>query len=116
PWRVKFSKQDASRYDYWKRMEFTKEEWLGLKAHADERGLKFISSPFSTEAVELLAEVGVWAWKIASGELTNKPMFEAMAATGLPFILSSGMSDWKEIDACVDMIRSKGLDLTLMQC
>src|SRR5436309_3983544 len=46
PWRVKFSLQDKSRYDYWKRMEFTEEQWLGLKKHADDRGLKFLSSPF----------------------------------------------------------------------
>src|SRR5215813_7860564 len=54
PWRVKFSRQDATRYDYWKRMEFTEEQWRGLKEHAVQRGLKFLSSPFSVEAVELL--------------------------------------------------------------
>src|SRR3954467_15762409 len=48
--RVRFSRQDSSRYDYWRRMEFTEEQWIGLKAHADERGLVFLSSPFSTEA------------------------------------------------------------------
>src|SRR5216684_4034609 len=69
PWRVKFSKQDASRYDYWKRMEFSEEQWHGLKRHADEKRLLFLSSPFSLEAVELLARVGVPAWKIASGEV-----------------------------------------------
>src|SRR5258707_5988881 len=47
PWRVKFSKQDATRYDYWRRMEFTEEQWHGLKKHADDRGLLFLSSPFS---------------------------------------------------------------------
>src|SRR3546814_1293430 len=40
PWRTPFSKQDATRYDYWKRMEFTEEQWHGLKLHADERGLR----------------------------------------------------------------------------
>ena len=69
PWRVKFSPQDATRYDYWKRMEFTEKQWHGLKKHADERGLKFLSSPFSVEAVELLTRVGVAAWKVASGEV-----------------------------------------------
>src|SRR5215813_7641486 len=64
PWRVKFSRQDETRYDYWKRMEFTEAQWTGLKAHADERGLLFLSSPFSVEAVDLLARVGVAAWKI----------------------------------------------------
>ena|GEM_PF-6220873 len=46
PWRVKFCQQDATRYESWKRMEFTKAQWCGLKKHAEERGLKFLSSPF----------------------------------------------------------------------
>src|SRR2546425_13284069 len=47
PWRVKFSYQDETRYDYWKRMEFTETQWLELQKHADERKLIFLSSPFS---------------------------------------------------------------------
>ncbi len=116
PWRVKFSPQDETRYDYWKRMEFTEAQWHGLKAHADERSLEFLSSPFSFEAVELLARVGVAGWKIASGEVNNVPMFQRMAATGLPFFISTGMSPLAEIDAAVHLVRSKGLPLTLLQC
>lgn len=116
PWRVKFSSQDATRYDYWKRMEFTEEQWLGLKKHADEKGLKFLSSPFSVEAVELLTRVGVAAWKIASGEMSNTPMFERIVATKLPVILSSGMSSLSEIDTAVERVKAKGLPLTVLQC
>ena len=46
PWRVKFSKQDDTRYDYWKRMEFSESQWHGLKAHADERGRQIYLEPF----------------------------------------------------------------------
>src|SRR2546425_12900765 len=53
PFRVKFSRQDASRYEYWTRMEFTETQWQGLANHARERGLLFLSSPFSREAVDL---------------------------------------------------------------
>src|SRR6187455_3762265 len=53
PFRVAFSRQDASRYDYWKRMEFTESQWRELASHASDRGLVFLSSPFSVEAVEL---------------------------------------------------------------
>jgi N,N'-diacetyllegionaminate synthase len=116
PWRVKFSQQDATRYDYWKRMQFTEEQWCGLKRHADERGLKFLSSPFSVEAVELLTRVGVAAWKIASGEVGNTPMFESIVATGLPIILSSGMSSLREIDAAVERVKAKKLAITVVQC
>jgi N-acetylneuraminate synthase len=116
PWRVKFSRQDSSRYEYWKRMEFTEEQWAGLKKHSDDRGLKFLSSPFSIEAVDLLTRVGVAAWKIASGELSNAVMFERMAETGLPIILSSGMSPLDEIDAVVASVKQRGLPLTVLQC
>jgi N,N'-diacetyllegionaminate synthase len=115
PWRVKFSRQDATRYDYWKRMEFTEEQWHGLRKHADERGLEFLSSPFSVEAVELLTRVGVAAWKVASGEVSNLPMFERMAATGLPVLLSTGMSPLKEIDAAVELVKQRDLALVVLQ-
>jgi len=116
PWRVKFSLQDATRYGYWKRMEFTEEQWHGLKRHSEERGLKFLSSPFSIDAVELLTRVGVVAWKIASGEVSNAPMFERMAASGLPILLSTGMSPLSEIDAAVERVKSCRAPLTVLQC
>ena len=116
PWRVKFSVQDSSRFEYWKRMEFSEEQWHGLKRHADERKLSFISSPFSSEAVELLTRVGVQAWKVASGEVTNEPMFDRMASTGLPILLSTGMSTMDEIDQAVERIQRAGLNLTVLQC
>jgi N-acetylneuraminate synthase len=116
PWRVKFSQQDTTRYDYWKRMEFTEEQWRGLKSHAEERGLRFLSSPFSVEAVELLTRVGVAAWKVASGEVGNTPMFKRMGATGLPIMLSTGMSPMNEIDAAVKHVKFHGSPLTVLQC
>lgn len=116
PWRVKFSPQDVTRYDYWKRMEFTEEQWGGLKEHAVDRGLVFLSSPFSIEAVELLRRVGIAAWKIASGEVTNGPMFRRIAETGLPILLSTGMSSLHEIDTAVEHVKSKGLPLVVLQC
>jgi len=116
PWRVKFSLQDATRFDYWKRMEFTEAQWNGLKRHADECGLIFLSSPFSFEAVDLLTRVGVSAWKVPSGETANMPMLDRMLATGLPVILSTGMSPLGEIDSAVEQIRSRKVPLAVLQC
>src|SRR3954467_2368909 len=59
PWRVKFSQQDDTRYEYWKRMEFTEEQWRGLSDHAEEQGIMFLSSAFSAEAVDLLDRLGM---------------------------------------------------------
>ncbi len=115
PFRVQFSKQDASRYDYWKRMEFTRPQWAGLAAHAKEKGLVFLSSAFSMPAVELLEALGVPAWKVGAGEVTNHPMLRRMAQTG-PVILSSGMSKWSELDAAVETIRAAGAEVAVLQC
>ena len=116
PWRVQFSKQDATRYEYWKRMEFTEEQWRGLKEHADSRNLMFLSSPFSIEAVNLLERIGVPAWKVASGEVGNVAMLSRMISTGLPIMLSSGMSSIEELDRSVELIRRSSCELTLFQC
>ncbi len=116
PWRVKFSYQDATRYDYWKRMEFTEAQWRELKQHADERNLLFLSSPFSLEAVDMLQRIGIPAWKVASGEISNVPMLEKMLATGLPIILSSGMSPFRELEARVRQVQEAGNDLAILQC
>ncbi len=116
PWRVKFSPQDDTRYAYWKRMEFTEEQWAGLRKHANERNLLFLSSPFSVEAVELLTRVGVAAWKVASGEVGTTRMLDRMADTRLPFILSTGMSSLSEIDNTVEHIRRFDLPFAVMQC
>lgn len=116
PWRTKFSYQDSTRYDYWKRMEFTEDQWFGLKRHADERGLIFLSSPFSSEAVDLLRRAGVTVWKVPSGETANTPMLDQILATGLPIILSTGISPLTEIDAAVKRIKAKGVPLAILQC
>ena len=92
PWRVRFSPRDETRYEYWKRMEFTEKEWLGLRKHALKVGVDFLSSPFSVEALELLERVEVMGWKVASGEVRNLALLNRMAATGLPVFLSTGMS------------------------
>ena len=116
PWRTPFSSQDKTRLDYWRRMEFTPGQWHELKAHADDAGLLFLSSPFSLEAVELLNKVGVAGWKVASGEITNFPMLREISASGQPVLLSTGMSDFSEIDAAADLIRAAGAPLAIFQC
>jgi N,N'-diacetyllegionaminate synthase len=112
--RVPFSKQDSSRYDYWRRMEFTEPQWLGLAEHARERGLVFLSSPFSDAAVDLLSRAGVPAWKVGSGEVTNLPFLSRLAATGKPLLLSTGLSSWADLDRAVAHVR--GAPLALFQC
>jgi N,N'-diacetyllegionaminate synthase len=116
PWRKRFSPQDETRYDYWKRMEFTEPQWRTLREHAAEKDLLFLSSPFSLEAVALLRRVRVAGWKVASGEIGNLELLDAMLAEPLPMILSTGMSDLAEIDRAVERIRKAGAPVAVLQC
>ena len=106
---------EEPRVEYFKRTSFNLGQWRRLKAYAEDYGVGFVSSPFSLEAVDVLEEVGVAFYKVASGEVTNLPLLERIAETGRPVVLSSGMSDWDELDRAVEALRDGG-DLTLMQC
>ena len=107
--RVKVFPQDATRFAYWERTAFNEDQWRGLKKHADERGIEFLSSPFSTAAVEMLRRIGVKAWKVGSGETNNTLLLEEIAKGREPVLLSTGMSYWEEIDAVVESMRSRGI-------
>jgi N-acetylneuraminate synthase len=115
PFRVKFSRQDRTRYEYWKRMEFSEEQWQGLADHARERGVLFLSSPFSVEAVDLLQRVGMPLWKIPSGETSNTLLLDRILDTGAPVLLSTGMSPIDEIDAAVRRVRDRGAAVGVFQ-
>lgn len=114
--RVPLTSQDATRYGYWQRMEFSEAQWTELAAHAVRRNVVFMSTAFSVEAVELLARVGVPAWKVGSAELGFHGMIGAMVAHRRPILLSTGMSTWGEIEATVEGLRAGGAEFGLFQC
>lgn len=116
PFRVNFSYEDKTRFDYWKRMEFSFEQWLEIKKHCDEVGLEFISSPFSIAAVGLLEKLDVKKYKIGSGEVTNYLMLDKIAKTGKDIILSSGMSNFNELDDVFKFLSAYNNKISVLQC
>lgn len=114
--RVNFTYEDQTRYDYWKRMEFTPEQWEGLKKHCEDKNVEFISSPFSNRAVDVLEQLGVKRYKIGSGEANNLLLLKKIGKTGKPIILSSGMSSLEELDKSIDFLKTYGNKLSLLQC
>lgn len=103
------------RFEYFRRTGFTSAQWKELRQACTANHVTFLSSPFSLEAVDLLEDIGVGAYKIPSGEVTNSPLLERVAVTGKPALLSSGMSSWQELDDAVAILR-RGGPLTIMQC
>lgn len=115
PFRVRFS-DDKTRFDYWKRMEFSLDEWKELKQHCDEVELEFMSSPFSNAAVDLLEEIGVKRYKVGSGEVNNFVLLEKISQTKKPVIISSGMSSYEELDATLQFLKKRNAEFSILQC
>ena len=114
--RISMSNQDKNRWEYWKRMEFSKDQWLELIKHAREKNLIFLSSPFSLEAVKLLSDLGIEAWKIGSGEVFNTPLLDLIIENGKPILLSTGLSSWEDIEKSVNYIKKSFREVALFQC
>jgi N,N'-diacetyllegionaminate synthase len=117
PFRINFSYEDATRQDYWHRMEFTADQWLEIKKHCESVGLEFLSTPTCVSALELLEKIGVNRYKIGSGDTTNSLLLHKVSETGKQIILSSGLSTYFEIDAAIDIVKNTGNNnIVIMQC
>ena len=110
--------KDETRKEYFERTSFTYDQWRELKRYSEEElKIDFFSSHFSLEAVDLLENVGMDTYKIASGEVNNIPLLEKVAKTGKRVLLSSGMSSWDELDEAVETLQTNGCkDLVVLQC
>lgn len=116
PWRKKISSQDTYRYDYWKRTEFSFGQWKEIAEHIKSRNMKFICSPFSVKAVKDLEKLGVDYYKIASGQVSDIPLLEAIQLTKKPVIISTGMSSIDETKKIYDKLKKTNNEIIIMQC
>jgi N-acetylneuraminate synthase/N,N'-diacetyllegionaminate synthase len=108
---------DETVFEMWKRWELPPEELKKLCDYARSMGLVFYASAFDRESVELLNELSVTVFKIASGEVTNLPLIKTVAEHKRPIIMSVGMASLGEIEEAVDAIRAAGNEeAALMHC
>lgn len=115
--RTNFSYEDVTRQDYWRRMEFTANQWLEIKKHCESVGLEFMSTPTCVSAFELLENIGVKRYKIGSGDIANSLLLYKAAQTGKQIILSSGLCTYAELDTAVDVIQdASNNNIVIMQC
>lgn len=116
PFRIKFSHKDKNRFDYWKRMEFSFEEWKGLYKHAKKKKLYFMVSVFSEKAFDMINKLDVCAWKVSSGEINNTALIDKMVKTKKTIIVSTGMSNNAEINKTVAYLKNKKSNFVILQC
>jgi len=106
-----------SQKDMLRALELPASTYSELKKHAESLGLGFLSTPFDLKSVELLEKIDVQAYKIPSGEITNFPLLEAVAAKLKPVLLSTGMSTLEEVREAVDCLSKNGnKELALFHC
>tara|TARA_Y100000590_G_scaffold465650_1_gene638530 strand:+ start:362 stop:1354 length:993 start_codon:yes stop_codon:yes gene_type:complete len=103
------------RFEYFQRTAFSEVQWKEIANLCKKLNVEFISSPFSLEAVDLLEKVGMDSYKIPSGEVTNLPLLEKIKGTNKPVLLSSGMSNWAELNRALEVFGNK-YPLVLLQC
>jgi len=114
--RINFSYEDKSRFDYWKRMSFTFEQWQGIKTHCDDVGLEFLSTPFSNQAVHWLERLDMKMYKVGSGDVSNYLMLDKIGRTAKPIILSSGLSTLRGIAETLDYLSRYDNEVAVLQC
>jgi len=97
-------------------LELGRKEYTYLKAFAEDLGLIFFATAFDIPSADLLAQLGVPVIKIASGDLTNWPLQEYIAALGIPMILSTGGATAVMVLETVRNLRGLGASFALLQC
>ena len=106
----------VSIYEIMKRCAFNEAQERELKRYTEKNGMIYLCTPFSRAAADRLHKMGVWAYKIGSGECNNYPLVEHIAAFGKPVILSTGMNDIPAIKKSVDILRKYKTPYALTHC
>jgi N,N'-diacetyllegionaminate synthase len=104
------------QYEMLSRLRFGEAEHAAIVEHSATRRILFLSTPFDAGSAALLAKLGVPAFKVGSGELTNLPFLDELSRYSLPILLSTGMSDLDEVDAAVAVIQARGAPIVLLHC
>ncbi len=109
--------KSESQFDMLKKLELQKEDFKKIKAYCTQKGIQFLSTPYNPEDADLLNDLGVEAFKIASGQLVELPFLKHVARFGKQMIISTGMANLSEVFAAVQAIRSVGNnDIIVLQC
>lgn len=110
---------DESQYDMIRKLELSDSLHRELHERCRDKKIEFLSTAFDTESLAFLLGLGLQRVKVPSGEITNLPYLQAVGASGLPIILSTGMATLGEIEAAIDVLEKAGTarsDLTVLHC
>ncbi|WP_053956732.1 N-acetylneuraminate synthase [Inediibacterium massiliense] len=116
-YQKKTTNDQESQLDMVKKIELSFDDFKGIKDYCDKKNIIFLSTPFDIESMKFLESLGIKAFKIASGELTNRPFLEAVGKIRKKVILSTGMCTLGEIEAALNILTENGTkDITILHC
>ncbi len=108
---------DSSQQDMLKKLELSFNEFLQLKKYCEQVGICFLSTPFDFDSIDFLNSIDMPFWKLPSGEVTNLPYLLALAKTGKPVVMSTGMCNMEEIQEAIHVLKTNGTkDIKLLHC
>ncbi len=115
--RAKHLEAESSLFEMVRALEFRRDEVEQIAEHATSRSVMFMSTPLGEESADLLYDMGVPVYKVASGDVTNLPLLRHIGHKGLPIILSTGMASLAETEEAVETLYSTGNeDVALLHC
>lgn len=116
-YQLQTTDEKESQREMLRRLELSETDHQELMAYCCRREILFLSTPFDERSADLLARLGVPAFKIPSGELTNLPFLKHVARLEKPMIVSTGMATLAEVEAAVKAIREiRSIELVLLHC
>ena len=118
-YQLKGTDQAEGQLEMIRRLEIDRPAHETLIAHCEANRIGFLSTPFDEDSVELLVELGIPAFKVPSGEITNVPYLRKIGATGLPVYLSTGMATLGEVEFAIQILEEGGTrrdEMTVLHC
>ena len=116
-YQLKVTDAQESQFDMLKKLELQKEDFKKLKDHCAAKGIDFMSTPYNFEDADLLNDIGVSMFKIASGQVAELPFLKYVAAFKKKMIVSTGMANMQEVKDAVNAMRTAGNDdIVILQC
>src|SRR5919197_488334 len=117
PAKLTHTKDQPNLQELFKKLELPFDTFRALHKEANRIGIEFLSTPFDEESADFLDDLGVSAFKIASGDITHRPLIEHVSRKGKPVLLSTGMSSAEEIEKAIDWMHTQSNDqLVLLHC
>jgi len=118
-YQIENTNEGGSQYEMLKKLELDEATHHLLIDYCNEKGIKFLSTGFDLDSLEMLNKIGIDVFKVPSGEITNLPYLEKIASFGKPVILSTGMCNIQEVKDAFEVMKDNGISkdqITMLHC